>query len=138
MVAREDDLGIEVMTKGTLTTRQQLAEQLTEFIRTRGGWATNPLPLRDFEHLRFEVRLSDNKLPSDLTRLGFEIRLLCQSTRLDPWATTEIIRVGNSQQLRRHAGIVDICVYEIQLPGSSNGRIDNDWPSPSSFRMASI
>ena len=43
--------------------------------------------------------------------------LLTQSTRLDPWATTEIIRVGNAQQLRQHAGIVDICVYEIQLPG---------------------
>ncbi len=37
--------------------------------------------------------------------------------RLDPWATTEIIRVGNAQQVRQHAGIVDICVYEIQLPG---------------------
>jgi hypothetical protein len=42
---------------------------------------------------------------------------LTQSTRLDTWATTEIIRVGNAQQLRQHAGIVDICVYEIQLPG---------------------
>jgi hypothetical protein len=126
------------MNKSALTTRQQLAEQLSTFIRTRGGWATNPLPLRDSDHLRFEVRWSDNKLPTDLKRLGFELRLLSRSTRLDPWATTEIIRVGNSQQLRRHAGIVDICIYEIQLPGSSNGRIDNDWPSPSSSRMASI
>ena len=126
------------MNKSALTTRQQLAEQLSAFIRTRGGWATNPLPLRDSDHLRFEVRWSDNKLPTDLKRLGFELRLLSRSTRLDPWATTEIIRVGNSQQLRRHAGIVDICIYEIQLPGSSNGRIDNDWPSPSSSRMASI
>jgi hypothetical protein len=105
------------MTKGVLTVRQQLAEQLAIFIRTRGGWATNPLPLRDSDHLRFEIRLSDNKLPNDLKRLGFELRLLNQSTRLDPWATTEIIRVGNSQQLRQHPGIVDICVYEIQLPG---------------------
>jgi hypothetical protein len=56
-------------------------------------------------------------VPSDLKRLGFELRLLTHSRRLDPWATTEIIWVGNSQQLRRHAGIVDICVYEIQLPG---------------------
>jgi hypothetical protein len=105
------------MTIHALTTRQQLAQQLAEFIRTRGGWATNPLPLRDSDHLRFEVRLSDSKLPSDLKRLGFELRLLIHSTRLDPWATTEIIRVGNSQQLRQHAGIVDICLYEIQLPG---------------------
>ena len=105
------------MTKGALTNRQQLAERLATFIRTRGGWATNPLPLRGSDHLCFEVRLSDNKLPSDLKRLGFELCLLNQSTRLDPWATTEIIRVGNSQQLRQHAGIVDIYVYEIQLPG---------------------
>jgi len=54
---------------------------------------------------------------NDLKRLGFELRLLTQLTRLDPWATTEIIRVGNAQQLRQHAGIVDICAYEIQLPG---------------------
>ena len=126
------------MNKSALTTRQQLAEQLSTFIRTCGGWATNPLPLRDSDHLRFEVRWSDNKLPTDLKRLGFELRLLSRSTRLDPWATTEIIRVGNSQQIRRHAGIVDICVYEIQLPGSSNGRTDDDWPSPSSSRIASI
>jgi hypothetical protein len=117
MVADEDDQEQKVMTKTALTTRQQLAEQLSAFIRTRGGWATNPLPLRDSDHLRFEVRLSDKKLPSDLKRLGFELRLLTQSTRLDPWAATEIIRVGNAQQLRQYAGIVDICVYEIQLPG---------------------
>ena len=91
------------MTKSVLTTRQQLAEQLAAFIRTCGGWATNPLPLRDSDHLRFEVRLSDNKLPSDLKRLGFELRLLSQSTRLDPWAMTEIIRVGNAQQLRQQS-----------------------------------
>jgi hypothetical protein len=78
---------------------------------------TNPLPLANSEHLRFEARLSDNKLSNDLKRLGFELRLLSRSTRLDPWATTEIIRVGNSQQLRQHAGIVDICIYEVQLPG---------------------
>jgi hypothetical protein len=106
-----------VMTIDVLSTRQQLAQQLAEFIRTRGGWATNPLPLRDCDHLRFEIRLSDSKLPSDLKRLGFELRLLSHSTRLDPWATTEIIRVGNSQQLRQHPGIVDVCLYEIQLPG---------------------
>jgi hypothetical protein len=100
-----------------LTTRQQLAEQLANFIRTRGGCTTNPLPLANSEHLRFEARLSDNKLSNDLKRLGFELRLLSRSTRLDPWATTEIIRVGNSQQLRQHAGIVDICIYEVQLPG---------------------
>jgi hypothetical protein len=105
------------MMKSALTARQQLAEELSAFIRTRGGWATNPRPLSGSDHLRFEVRLSDNKLPCDLKRLGFELRRLSQSTRLDPWATTEIIRVGNTQQLRQHAGIVDICVYEIQLPG---------------------
>src|SRR5271169_4562850 len=39
--------------------------------------------LKDSEHLRFEVRLSDRKLASDLDRLGFELRLLSQSTRVD-------------------------------------------------------
>jgi hypothetical protein len=100
-----------------LTARQQLAEELAKFIRTRGGSITNPLPLADSEHLRFEVRLSDSKLPADLTRLDFKLLLLSRSTRLDPWAATEIIRVGNTQQLRQHAGSVDICIYEVQLPG---------------------
>jgi hypothetical protein len=99
-----------------LTTRQELAQQLASFIRRRGGWAINPLPLNHSEHLRFEVRLSDAKLPSDLRRLGFELRLLGQSTRVDAWAVTEITPVGNTQQLRRHPGIVDICVYEVELP----------------------
>jgi hypothetical protein len=85
------------MTKSVLTTRQQLAEQLASFIRTCGGWRQSAAA-QGFDHLRFEVRLSDNKLPSDLKRLGFELRLLSQSTRLDPWAMAEIIRVGNAQQ----------------------------------------
>ena len=102
---------------GALTTRQQLAEQLATFIRTHGGCTTNPLPLGDSDHLRFEVCLSDNELPNDLKRFGFKLRLLSHSKRLDPWAATEITRVGNSQQLRQHAGIIDICVDEVQLPG---------------------
>ncbi len=105
-----------------LTARQQLAQQLASFIRQRGGWATNSLPLKDSEHLCFEVRLSDRKLPSDLERLGFELRLLSQSTRVDPWAATEIIRVGNVQQARQHPGIVDIRVYEVELPGVAQQR----------------
>jgi hypothetical protein len=104
------------MTMEALTTRQELAQHLASFIRQRGGWATNPLPLKDSEHLRFEVRLSDRKLASDLERLGFELRLLSQSTRVDPWAATEIIGVGNVQQVRQHPGIVDIRVYEVELP----------------------
>jgi len=100
-----------------LTTRQELAQQLASFIRKRGGWATNLFPLKHSDHLRFEVRLSDDKLTSDLKRLGFELRLLGQSTRVDAWAVTEIIRVGNAQQIRQHPGIVDICVYEVELPG---------------------
>jgi hypothetical protein len=105
------------MTMEALTTRQELAQQLASFIHQRGGWATNPLPLKDSEHLRFEVRLSDHKLPSDLERLGFELRLLSQTTRVDPWAATEIIHVGNVQQARQHPGIVDIRMYEVELPG---------------------
>jgi hypothetical protein len=77
----------------------------------------NPLPLKDSDHLRFEVRLSDDALPSDLKRLGFSLRLLSQSTRVDPRAVTELVPVvGNTQQLRQHPGIVDICVYEVELP----------------------
>jgi hypothetical protein len=107
---------LEVITMEALTTRQELAQQLALFIRQRGGWATNPLPLKDSEHLRFEVRLSDRKLASDLERLGFELRLLGQSARVDPWAATEIVRVGNVQQARQYPGIVDIRVYEVELP----------------------
>jgi hypothetical protein len=109
---------------GALTARQELPQQLAAFIRQRGGWVTNPLPLTDSDHLRFEVRLSDKRLPSDLKRrLGFELRLLNQSTRVDPWAATEIIRVGNAQQLRQYPGIVDICVYEVELPGAACAKV---------------
>ena len=99
-----------------LSMRQVLAEQLASYIRRRGGWAINPLPLKDSDHLRFEVRLSDDALPSDLKRLGFSLRLLSRSTRIDPWAVTELVPVGNTQRLRQHPGVVDICVYEVELP----------------------
>ena len=56
-------------------------------------------------------------LVGDLKRFGFDLRLLALSTRVDPWAVTEIPPVGNTQQLKRHAGIVNVCVYEIELPG---------------------
>ena len=58
-----------------LSMRQVLAEQLASYIRRRGGWAMNPLPLKDSDHLRLEVRLSDDTLSSDLERLGFKLRL---------------------------------------------------------------
>jgi hypothetical protein len=104
------------MTMAVLTMRQVLAEQLASYIRKRGGWAISPLPLKDSDHLRFEVRLSDDTLLHDLKRLGFELRLLSQLTRVDAWAVTELIPVGNTHRLRRHPGIVDICVYEVELP----------------------
>jgi hypothetical protein len=81
-----------------------------------GDWAISPLPLKDSDHLRFEVRLSDDTLLHDLKRLGFELRLLSQLTRVDAWAVTELIPVGNTHRLRQHPGIVDICVYEVELP----------------------
>jgi hypothetical protein len=31
-------------------------------------------------------------------------------------AATEIIRVGNPRQLRQQPSVVDICVYEVELP----------------------
>ena len=38
----------EVMTMAALSMRQVLAEQLASYIRRRGGWAMNSLPLKDF------------------------------------------------------------------------------------------
>ena len=94
-----------------LTTRQELAQQLASFIRQRGGWATNPLPLQDLEHLRFEVRLSDRKLASDLDRLGFELRLLSQSTRVDPGlnAGAESLREAAGSERRRRTAAHSPC-----------------------------
>ena len=99
-----------------LTPRQRLAEQLAAFIRRHGGHTINRLPLGDCEHLRFEVCLSDETLVNKLQRFGFDLHLLSYSKRLDPWAATEIIRVGNPQQLRQQPAVVDICVYEVELP----------------------
>ena len=100
---------------GALTTRQHLADQLAAFIRRHGGCTINPLPLGESDHLRFEV-CSDNTLVNRLQRFGFDLRLLSYSKRLDPWAATEIVRVGNPQQPRQHPAVVDICVYEVELP----------------------
>jgi hypothetical protein len=101
---------------GALTPRQCLAEQLAAFIRRHGGYPINRLPLGNCEHLRFEVCLSDQSLVNKLHRFGFDLYLLCYAKRLDPWAATEIIRVGNPQQLRQQPALVDICVYEVELP----------------------
>jgi hypothetical protein len=101
---------------GALTPRQRLAEQLAAFIRRHGAHTINRLPLGDCEHLRFEVCLSDKTLVNKLQRFGFDLHLLSYSKRLDPWAATEIIRVGNPQQPRQQPAVVDICVYEVELP----------------------
>ena len=101
---------------GALTSRQHLAEQLVAFIRRHGGHTINRLPLGDCEHLRFEVCLSDKSLVNKLQRFGFDLHLLRYSKRLDPWAATEIIRVGSPQQLRQQPAVIDICVYEVDLP----------------------
>jgi len=101
---------------GALTSRQHLAEQLVAFIRRHGGHTINPLPLGDCENLRFEVCLSDKSLVNKLQRFGFDLHLLSYSKRLDPWAATEIIGVGNPQQLRQQPAVVDICIYEVELP----------------------
>ena len=99
-----------------LTPRQRLAEQLAAFICRHGGHAINRLRLGDCEHLRFEVCLSDKGLVNKLQRFGFDLHLLNYAKRLDPWAATEIIGVGNSQQLRQQPAVIDICVYEVELP----------------------
>jgi hypothetical protein len=109
------------MTKGVLlmealTPRQFLAEQLAAFIRRHGGHPINPLPLEQSEHLRFEICLSDSTLVNRLQRFGFDLRLLSHSKRLDPWASTEIIRTGNPQQLRQQPAVIDIRTYEVELP----------------------
>jgi hypothetical protein len=101
---------------GALTPRQRLAEQLAVFIRRQGGYTINRLPLGDCEHLRFEVCLLDKTLVNKLQRFGFDLHLLSYSRRLDPWAATEIIGVGDPQQLRQQPAVVDICVYEVELP----------------------
>ena len=101
---------------GALTARQRLAEQLAAFILRHGGHTINRLPLGDCEHLRFEVCLSDKSLVNKLQRFGFDLHLLRYSKRLDPWAATEIIGVGNSQQLRQQPAVVDICIYDVELP----------------------
>ena len=99
---------------GALTARQRLAEQLAAFIHRHGGLTINRLPLGDCEHLRFEVCLSDKTLVNKLQRFGFDLHLLNYYKRLDPRAATEVIRIGNPQQLRQHPA--DICVYEVELP----------------------
>ena len=99
---------------GALTARQHLAEQLVAFIRRHGGHTINRLPLGDCEHLRFEVCLSDKGLVNKLQRFGFDLHLLNYYKRLDPRAATEVIRIGNPQQLRQHPA--DICAYEVELP----------------------
>jgi hypothetical protein len=101
---------------GALTPRQRLAEQLAAFICRHGGHTINRLPLGDCEHLRFEVCLSDKSLVNKLQRFGFDLHLLSYSKRLDPWAATEIIQVGNPQEIRQQPAVVDICVYEVELP----------------------
>jgi len=109
---------------GPLTPRQRLAGELAAFIRRHGGCTINRLPLRDYEHLRFEVCLSNINLVNKLKRFGFDLRLLSHSKRLDPWAVTEVMRVGSPQQLRQHPTVVDICVYEVELPVSPKPRND--------------
>ena len=99
-----------------LTPRQQLAEQLAIFIRRHGGCTITSLPLGHSDHLRFEVCSPEYTLLNALKRLGFDLRLLGHSKRLDPWAATEIIRVGNPKQAHQHAAVIDICVSEVQLP----------------------
>ena len=99
-----------------LTVRQQLAQQLAAFIWKRGGSVTNQLPLKNSDHIRFEARLCDDALVGDLKRLGLKLQLMALSTRVDPWAVTETLHVGNTQRLRRHSGLVNICVYEVELP----------------------
>jgi hypothetical protein len=99
-----------------LTPRQCLTQQLAAFIRRNGGHTINRLPLGESEHLRFEVCLSDRSLVNKLQRFGFDLHLLNYSKRLDPWAATEIIRIGNPRELRQQPAVVDICVYEVELP----------------------
>jgi hypothetical protein len=99
-----------------ITPRQLLAEQLAAFIRKHGGHPINLLPLGHSDHLRFEVCLSDSTLVNRLQRFGFDLRLLSYSKRLDPWASTEIIQIGNPQQLHQNPAVIDICIYEVELP----------------------
>ena len=99
-----------------LTPRQHLAEQLAAFVHRHGGYTISLLPLGESDHLRFEVCLSDRTLVNKLRRFGFDLCLLSRSKRLDPWASTEIIRIGNPEQLRQHPAVIDICVYEVELP----------------------
>ena len=100
---------------GALTPRQNLAEQLG--IHSSTWWPHHKSSATwDCEHPHFEVCLSDKSLVNKLQRFGFDLHLLSYSKRLDPWAATEIIGVGNPQQLRQQPAVVDICIYEVELP----------------------
>jgi hypothetical protein len=88
-----------------LTSRQQLAKSLTEYLRWHGAWATSPLPLRDGDRLRFACRTMDAaEMTGKLAAMGFNVSYCGSDLLMRPRTMTE------------PPGPVACSTFEIALP----------------------
>jgi hypothetical protein len=57
-----------------LSARQELAQSLNEWLRSRGAWCTSPLPLRDGTPLRVDTVVDDaERLHRELVQKGYAV-----------------------------------------------------------------
>jgi hypothetical protein len=86
-----------------LTKRQELAQSLNDWLRSRGAWAMSPLPLRAGTPLRVDVVADDaEQLISELVNRGY------------------VVTSNGAGQRFSYEGPIPTVTFEIRLPADKS------------------
>jgi hypothetical protein len=85
---------------------------LNEFVTKHGGWIVSP---RDASPIRFECRAA-SELPSDLRRLGYDVRSLGSSDRSLPIIETVTQAGSVTSMTMQNVAPATVEIFQFKLP----------------------